>query len=151
MTTTQQQMTMLRSARPVGEVAELLAAGDAAELLIEAGYPLDLTARMLAAAIPTQGNVTPEDRLREILNVVQAWPRASLLKAREAGASWHALVEPARWWRRGEINGMDMVRFADEVLASTGRWPRPDAFRRRFGYEPGHKGPGDVPGQESFA
>lgn len=145
-----QQLTMIRSAARVGSVEDVLAVADMAELLLDAGYEARTVAESLSSVIPTQGNVGPYDRLKQILEVTRAYTPDFLLTARKSGASWHALVEPARWWRQGDVQREEVEQFTLEFVERTGRWPRPDDMRRRFGYEPGHKGPGDQPGQESL-
>lgn len=142
------QLTMARQATRVGEAEDVLMAADMAELLTDAGYTVRATAEALAAVIPTQGNVTPHDRLKEILDVTRAYTPEFLVWARKLkGVSWSSLYEPARAWRNHEIEREAVEHFMRDFVARTGRFPRPDDMRRLLGKAPGHKQPGDEPGQ----
>lgn len=144
------QLTMVRRAARVGAVKDVLAVADMADVLAEAGYRTEVIAEALGAVIPTQGNVSAHDRLKQILDVTRAYTPEFLAMARGSQASWHALVEPARWWRQGDVEREAVEAFVTAFVERTGKWPRPDDMRRRFGFAPGHKGPGDQEGQESL-
>jgi DNA-binding transcriptional MerR regulator len=150
MTTTQLQLLHERrkEARRVGDPKQMLELLDMAEVLLDAGFALENVAQALR--FPAQGNVTSEKRLREALDINRAWPEEALLVARKYRADWHALREPARWWRNGDVEREEIVGFAVAFVDRKGRWPRTDEMRTRFGKASGHKGPGDAPGQEAL-
>lgn len=140
------QLRMLREASRVGDTRQMLERLDMAEDLLDNGFAFSEVAE--AINLPVQGNVTPEGRLREALDISRAWPEPALEVARELGADWHALREPARWWRNGIVERDEVASFALEFAARKKRWPRTDEFRRRFGFADGHKRVAD--GQESL-
>lgn len=143
-----QQLTMARQTARVGEAEDVLLVADMADLLSEAGYETRTIAEALAALIPTQGNVGPYDRLKEILDVTRAYTPEFLVWARKLkGVPWHSLREPARLWRNGEVEREEVESFVRKFVERRGKWPRVDDMRRRFNLAPGHKGPGDQPGQ----
>lgn len=147
----QGQLTMLRRAARVGEAEDVLVVADMAEALLELGYTMRGTAEALANIIPTQGNVTAHDRLKEILDVTRAYtPEFLLFVRRLKGVAWHSLREPARAWRNREIEREEVEQFMRDFVERTGRFPRPDDMRRLLGKAPGHKGPGDQKGQGSL-
>lgn len=147
---TDRQLTMrtLREAQRVGEARDLLALLDMAEELLKIGYSEEVVAAVLDW--PTQGNVTPRDRLHEALAISQLWPEDALVVARKYRADWHAMFEPARWWRQGKVEREEVVDFALEYVAERKFWPRADDMRRRFGFASGHKTDSEnpPPGQE---
>jgi len=122
---------------------------DMAEVLVDAGFPVETVAEVLP--IPHQGRITKLQRLQQMLDVANAWTPELLLLARKTDANWWALYEPAVWWRNGDVEREEVEGFAREYVERYGRWPRTDHWRRRFGHAPNHKSAGELtPGQETL-
>jgi hypothetical protein len=142
------QMTMMRQARRVGDPRDVLALVDMAGVLMDAGYPQDAVADALQ--FPTQGNVTRDKRLREAMDIARAWPEELLLQARLTQAAWHALREPARWWRNGDLEREDVVAYVTTYLEQHGAWPRIDDLRRHYGFAVTHDRSEPMEGQDAL-
>lgn len=114
--------------------------------LLDGLYSLEQLAELFA--VPVQGGVSAEARLREALSVSTFWRPRMLAEAARLGAPWHALVEPARW---DDVAIADAQAFVDNHIARWQRWPSVGSTRRRFGRVTNHRTPGDVLGQEVLA
>ena len=151
MTTQHQQLKLLREARRVGEAAHMLDLAEAAGVLRRAGWTSERIALLLR--LPVQGGVTHEDRLAELFAVdtfLGQRDDALRIAARMGDADWHALVEPARWLHHGTVVWDDVEAFVRAHFERTGAWPKLDPLRRRFGYAPTHRLPGEQEGQEQL-
>lgn len=142
------QLRILREASRVTDPKHQLELVMMADDLLDAGYEFGVVAD--AIQLHTQGNVSRRERLRQALDIMRAWPEDTLELAKRYGADWHALREPARWWRMRKVERNEVVAFVHQFVARKGRWPTTDELRRRFGYAAGHKGPGEAPGQEGL-
>lgn len=131
------QLTMLRRTARVGAAEDVLVVADMAEGLLELGYTTRGVAEALAAVLPTQGNVSAHDRLKELLDVVRAYtPEFVLFARKHPGAAWHLLREPARWWREGKVEREDVEAWFQGYVKAEGHWPKIDTLRHRYGFAP---------------
>lgn len=116
-----------------------------AVVLLEEGLPFTAVAN--AIDLPVQGNVSRDKRLREGMEIRNFWPEGALRSAKQYNPPWHALREPARWWRTRQVEREEVIEFTSEFILRKARWPSIDEFRRRFGKAPTNRAPGDAPGQ----
>lgn len=126
------------------DTRRMLMVAEAASRLADA-YSVEQLAELFA--VPVQGGVSAEARMREALSVFIFWPDRLLAAAAEYGAPWHALVEPARW---DDISHADAAAFVDNHIDRWQRWPSVGSTRRRFGRVTNHRPAGDVEGQETL-
>lgn len=121
----------------------MLLIGDAAQRLKDV-YSKKQLAELFA--IPVQGTMKPEERLTEILNVLEFWPGDILQGAVEFGASWHALTEVASAPAEN-VDAEAVFTFVDDYVQRHATWPKVDSMRRLIGKAPTRKLPGDMEGQ----
>jgi hypothetical protein len=91
-------------------------------------------------AVPGQGGVTPKDRLRELMQVVEFWDGGLLQAAIELNAPWHTMTEVAR---SEGIDSAAVFTFVDEYIERKGAWPHVDDLRRFMGKKPSKRLPGE--------
>lgn len=142
---TADQLRLLRERARVGEATELLDVAEAAGVLLRAGWREERVATLLR--VPTQGNVTPGERLKEMLLVDSFLTDRLRIVARLTNAPWHGLVEPARWYAAGELHRQGFEAFIGEFYQRTESWPKVDTVRRHYGKAGTRRLPGDDPNQ----
>jgi hypothetical protein len=138
-----QQMSLVRRTDKVNTRRMLLIA-DARERL---GWQYSDDQVVELFDVPSQGNVTPYDRLREAVTVHAYWPEHLLMAAVEFDAPWHALTEAPRW---DDVDKATVVAFVEDYLRRRQRWPDVGDIRRVGGRAPNPPRAGESPDQTSL-
>lgn len=98
--------------------------------------------------VPSQGGVTPFDRLREAMAAHAYWPGDLLIAAVEYDAPWHGLTEAPRW---ADVDKTTIVEFVRDHIGRKGRWPDVGDIRRVGGRAPNHPRAGEQDDQTTLS
>lgn len=143
MSTYQERMFTVR--KRVGSPGEGLLIMDMAQDLLDLGYSHEQVAEGLH--LPGEDAIPSVERLRQGLDIVNAWPEDVLDLARQHGAPWHTLYEPAVAWRLEQVEREEMVAFARDTCNTAGRWPYVREWRKVLGKATNRGLPGEGAGQ----